>query len=186
MRVLPCVLPFLAACSQAARYVEEAGDTAPVGDGGDSGGQVDGGTPEAGVEVNEILASNDAAVTDEAGDPEDFLELYNGGDERIDLSGWGIADDPASEAWRFPEGAALEPGAFLVLWCDQEPEEGALHADFKLSGDGETVVLWDAQDNELWRLDYGPQETDVSIGRIPDGSEVWQPLAAPSPGASNQ
>lgn len=203
------LLPMLA-CSKAAETDDTAGG--PTGDGGaDGGGSADGGgdgdggmgdggggdggtgdggTSDGGAQggrlvFNELLASNDAAVTDENGDYDDFVELFNAGDEPVDLSGWTMSDDPKDAEWTFAEGTVLAPGAFLLVWCDEEPEQGELHADFKLSGDGETVILWDDAGAEILRLEYGPQTTDISYGRVPDGGETWTELSPPTPGASN-
>jgi hypothetical protein len=35
------------------------------------------------------------------------------------------------------------------------------------------------------RVDFGAQRTDVSYGRIPDGSATLRALAKPTPGAPN-
>ena len=47
------------------------------------------------VVINEYLASNDACCTDENGDYDDFIELYNGGSASVDVGGMYITDDLA-------------------------------------------------------------------------------------------
>ena len=37
--------------------------------------------------------------------------------------------------------ASLPAGGFLLVWCDNEEGEDGLHAGFRLSGDGEALVL---------------------------------------------
>lgn len=139
----------------------------------------------ADVVINELLAKNDATNVDEAGDHDDWVELYNRGDAAADLSGWGLSDDPEAEApWQLPEGTQLEPGAFLLIWCDED-DDGPLHADFKLSADGESVTLWDASGALADQLTFGALAADVSWGRLADGgSELGE--MTPSPGASNR
>ena len=70
------------------------------------------------VRINEVMASNGTTISDEDGDFEDWIELYNSGQETADLSGWGLSDDySAPFKWVFPEGVSLEPGAFLLVWA---------------------------------------------------------------------
>ncbi|MCH7826030.1 MAG: hypothetical protein IH849_14625, partial [Acidobacteria bacterium] len=43
--------------------------------------------------VNEFLASNSNTNFDEDGDSSDWLELYNGSGDAIDLDGYGVPDE---------------------------------------------------------------------------------------------
>lgn len=43
--------------------------------------------------INEFLASNQTINADEDGDFEDWIELYNNGDEAVNLEGFGLSDD---------------------------------------------------------------------------------------------
>lgn len=141
--------------------------------------------------INEFLASNDDTNTDENGDYDDWVELYNGTNEAVDVGGMYISDDPEDTApWPIPTTDAslttIEAGGYLVLWCDKESEQGVLHVDIKLSGDGEAIVLWDADMVEVDSYTFGPQETGVSMGRTEDGGDTWASFTTPTPGASNQ
>ncbi len=142
-----------------------------------------------GLRLNELMADNDGVVADEAGEFDDWLELHNPGPGPVSLAGLALADDPDDPApWPLP---ALELGAgeFLLVWCDDDADQGPLHADFKLSADGESAVLFLLDDGTAHVVDsvtFGPQDTDVALGRLPDGHGPWQVLATPTPGASNQ
>jgi len=139
--------------------------------------------------INEVCAVNETVATDEAGQFEDFLELYNAGDTTVDLSGMWLSDDPGlPREWQIPPGTTLAPGAFLVVWCDNDPADGPLHATFGLSSGGETVVLShnDAQGNVLLdTLTFGPLGPDRSFGRYADGEPATQEFCAVTPGATN-
>ena len=92
------------------------------------------------------------------------MELYNGGPEVVDLTGYHLTDNVyRPDKWVFPE-VALAPSAFLLVWCTGKSaapaphgveviDDGrltvppALHANFKLKRGGETVLLTLAQ----WR-----------------------------------
>lgn len=139
--------------------------------------------------VNEVLASNGSIAMDEAGDFEDYIEIYNGDDVTIDLSGMQLSDDIFDPLkWAFPAGTTLAPGAFLIVWCDDEPAEGPLHATFKLSAGGESAVLSHRADEGSVLIDaitYPGLITDQSYGRTPDGSESFEIFCAVTPGFGN-
>ena len=150
----------------------------------------DGNPAPARLVVNELLASNDACCTDENGEFDDWLELYNAGGESVQLAGLWLSDD-ANNPLKFqllPDGdSLLAPGAFAVVWCDGQPAQGAFHASFALSGSGEDVVLTGADGSTvLDSQSYSAQQTDQSLGRVPDGGSTWLGLALPSPGEPNQ
>ncbi len=141
--------------------------------------------------INEFLASNDSCCTDENGEFDDWIEIYNPGLEAIDIGGMYISDDAAEPTvWQIPDTApdttTIQPGGFLVLWADKEPEQGVLHVNIKLGSGGEDAVL--TAPNGTTTIDsytFGAQTTDVSMGRQPDGSDNWITFDSPTPGASN-
>ncbi len=150
--------------------------------------------------INEFLASNDSCCTDENGEYDDFIEIYNAEGEAVDIGGMYITDDLAAlTEWQIPETApdstTIEPGGFLLLWADKESEQGILHVEIKLSSGGEQIGLFssDATNNvPIDTLSYADQTTDISYGRYPDGSDTWEYfcpdtcVAPVTPGASNQ
>ncbi len=124
-----------------------------------------------GIVINEILASNDAGATDEAGDHEDWIELYNTNDFEVDLSGFYLTDNGESlQKWTIPAGTILPAKSYLIIWADEDQEEGALHTNFKLSAGGEEVVLSDMLSNVLDSVVYGAQISDMAYARIPNGT----------------
>jgi hypothetical protein len=63
-----------------------------------------------------------------------------------------------------------------------------LHANFKLSGEGEYIGLYDNGENAnalIDAIEFGVQQTDVSYGRLPNGSGPFQFLV-PTPGSMNE
>ena len=141
--------------------------------------------------INEFLAKNDACCTDENGDDDDFIEIYNGGANAVDIGGMYITDDLGEPTeWQIPDTApdstTIEPGGFLLLWADKESEQGILHVEIKLSDEGEQIGLF-ASDGvtPIDTLTFGEQTEDVSKGRNPDGSDTWEFFTSPTPGATN-
>eukprot|EP01156_Anaeramoeba_ignava_P013208 Anaeramoba_ignava/a506140_4.p1 GENE.a506140_4~~a506140_4.p1 ORF type:complete len:181 (-),score=27.82 a506140_4:58-600(-) len=142
--------------------------------------------------INEFLASNDDTNADENGEYDDWIEIYNAGDEDIDLGGYYISDhldEPLTYQIPKTDAAAttVKAGGYLILWCDKETEQGAAHVEIKLSGDGEDIVL--TLDDGLTEIDsytFGPATTGVSTGRATDGGDEWVSFDTPTPGASNE
>jgi hypothetical protein len=138
--------------------------------------------------INEFLASNDSINRDETGAYEDWVELYNAGDAPLDVGGMYLTDDLGQPTkWRFPGGTTIPAGGFLLVWTDDDEQDGPLHTGFKLSKAGEEIGLFDRDSAANVLIDsviFGPQATDVSTGRSPDGGENWT-TCSPTPGASN-
>jgi hypothetical protein len=139
------------------------------------------------VVINEFVASNTAGLTDESGAFPDWIELFNAGDADADISGFVLSDDivDPSAGHTFADDTILEPGGFLVVFCDEDVADGPLHAPFKLSSDGEDIGLFDADLQAIDTLTYEPQTADVSSARSPDGGETWTQDDTPTPGATN-
>jgi hypothetical protein len=143
-----------------------------------------------GLVVNEFLASNSAMGSDEFGEFDDWIEIYNGSSHAIDLAGYSITDNlTAHTKYVIPTGSpattTILAKGFLLIWCDGQPEQGPLHTGFKLSASGEQIGLYDPTGDTLDELTFGAQTTDVSYGRTADGGGTWAYFTTPTPGASN-
>lgn len=141
------------------------------------------------VVINELMADNDNIVADPQGDYDDWLELYNLTDSAVLLTGMYLSDkEDELTQWEFPENTEIPANGYLVVWLDDDEDAAeGLHANFKLSKDGETVILvgTDAHGNRvLDSVTFEAQETDIAYGRLPDGTGGFQVLQA-TPGAPN-
>jgi hypothetical protein len=142
------------------------------------------------VFINEFLASNSGILADEAGEFDDWVELYNAGTVPVNIGGMYLTDKLSTpKQWQIPttEPAAttIPPGGFLLLWFDRQPSQGVLHVDAKLSADGEGIGLFASDGTQIDAISFGAQSTDVSYGRVTDGSPGFQFFISPTPGASN-
>ena len=136
--------------------------------------------------INEVLPLNVTARSDEYGDFDPWIELYNPFSATVDLSGSFLTDDPAvPDKWPIPPGTILCGGAWLVVWADAEPAEGPLHASFRLSATGGPVWLFSADGLALDSLSYPALGSNESYGRNPDGSANLTSFVYPTPGAAN-
>ena len=141
------------------------------------------------VFINEFMADNDSIIMDEAGDYDDWFELYNGGTISLDLGGMYLTDDLTDPTqWQIPAGTTIPAGGYLLFWADDEESEGNTHTNFKLGKSGEQIGLFDTDVNGNVAIDtltFDQQSTDISMGRFPDGGECWWFYYIATPDASN-
>ncbi|MBL7885952.1 MAG: CotH kinase family protein [Flavobacterium sp.] len=124
-----------------------------------------------GVVINEIMAQNNTTITDEAGDYEDWIELYNNNSTPVDLSGFYLTDTSAELVkWQIPAGTTIPANGYLIVWADNEAVDGPLHASFKLAATGESVVLSNPSLLLVDQISYGAQTVDMGFARVPNGT----------------
>jgi hypothetical protein len=136
------------------------------------------GDPRA-LRINEWLADGLVLFED------DFIELYNPETSPVDLTGLYLTDNPVTQPDKYPLGplSFIAGEGFAVFRADNRNRPG--HVDFRLSADNEMIGLFDAGLNQIDKVLYGPQTTDVSYGRAPDGTENFRFFELPTPGVSN-
>ena len=149
---------------------------------------------EVPLTINEFMAHNATTIADEAGDYDGWVEIHNASTALAwDLSGMYLTDVLTQpKKWRFPDDTSIPPDGTLLIWTDGEKDGGPLHASFTLGTDGGQIGLFDSDtfsNTAISTLTYTVQVTDVSYGRLPDGSnsdDSWRAFAIPTPGWSNQ
>ncbi len=150
------------------------------------------GPVEVELYINEFMASNDSAIPGPQGDHPDWIEIYNAGTEAIMLGGYYMADalnDPEalfqiSDA--YPDSVTVDAGGFIVFYANKMEAVSVMSLNFKLSGGGEQIGLWNIDQAVVDTLTYAAQMPDTSYGRYPDGSNIWFMMLNYTPGASNQ
>jgi hypothetical protein len=133
--------------------------------------------------INEILAINNSAVEHQGTFP-DMVELYYDGPASLNLSGMRMTDDPNDRTkFVFPAGATIASGQYLVLFADANAVTSGVHLGFALSGEGESVYLYDKNGTLIDSVEFGLQLPDLSIGRVGYGGN--RHLTKPTFGAAN-
>ena len=121
--------------------------------------------------INEIMAQNTLTITDTNGEYEDWIELHNNTNTTLSLDNLFLTDSSTNLIkWQFPDGIIIEPDGYLIVWADEDGGQEGLHASFKLSSSGESVILAYANGTIVDSVDYGLQTADVSYARIPNGT----------------
>ncbi|MCJ7674301.1 MAG: lamin tail domain-containing protein, partial [Sedimentisphaerales bacterium] len=136
------------------------------------------GNPDT-LKINEWLADGLVLFGD------DFIELFNPHSLPVDLSGFYLTDNPVTQPDKHKIGPLnfIAGKGYAVLTADDSNQPG--HVSFRLSADGEILGLFDAQVREIDKILYGPQTTDASQGRAPDGATTFQFFVVPTPGVAN-
>jgi hypothetical protein len=140
------------------------------------------------IVVNEVLASNTNGTTDEDGSHEDWVEIYNTGFSPVNLNGFGLSDDATNLLkWKFPN-VTLNSHAYLRIWCSDKnrivPGQ-PLHTNWKISASGEAIYVSNAAGIALDNSPAVSMNTDISYGRLPNGTGGFVFFAATTPGAAN-
>ena len=128
--------------------------------------------------INEVLADNETTQEDPDGEFEDYVELYNNSSQTINLSGWYLTDNPGNLAkWQFPDGSFIGSGEYLIIWADDDEGQQGIHTNFKLSNNGEELLLVDEEFNIVDEAVFGAQANDVSYARCPNGRGAFEQMA---------
>jgi hypothetical protein len=87
----------------------------------------------------------------------------------------------------FGEGAMIGPGQHIVIFTDNKPEQGLLHARFKLNRDGDHLFLTGTSARGgrslIDAVTFGKQTQDVALARL-GARGPWIPNT-PTPRAGN-
>jgi CotH protein/lamin tail-like protein/Fn3 domain-containing protein/chitobiase/beta-hexosaminidase-like protein len=122
--------------------------------------------------ITEFMVSNSSTLEDGNGATTDWIEIYNNGDQGVDLAGYRLTDNATdTNKWVFPS-VVLGSGDFLTIFASgsNTPDSaGNLHTNFSLSASGEYLALIDPGGSVLSEFgpsgaDYPAQTSDVSYG----------------------
>lgn len=136
--------------------------------------------------INEVVSRNESSLHDFEDDTPDWIELLNTGDEPFITDEIYLSDKLSDlEKWELPEIEIL-PGEFVIIYASGKnlfsPE---LHCNFKLDGEGESLYLYNENDNEYSFIAIPQLNINQAYGRFPDGGELVIEMDIASPGASN-
>lgn len=135
-----------------------------------------------GLVINEVMSSNNGVIVDEKGNLYDYVELYNGSSEAINLKNYGLSDEGEGVKWTFPE-VTIESNGYLVIKLNGETN-GGMNANFKLkSTGGEIVALFKPNGKVIDAVETISIESNMVMARNNDGE--WVVYEEPTPGFAN-
>jgi len=122
------------------------------------------------IRVNEILANP------EGSDDFEWLELYNYGQEDLNLLGWSLQDNGGSSAYVFgqEQEEVIKAGEYLMVKKEK--------TKITLNNSSDSVILKDPNQVEIDHIDYSQVKEGQSYCYFTDG---WQNTDQLSPGAEN-
>ncbi len=139
------------------------------------------------IRINEFMALNSTVLPDSDGVYSDWIEIYNPTASAVNLLNWSLTDDSTKiDKWKFPE-EILSPNSYLIVFASDKNISRSgyqLHTNFKLSGSGEYLGLFDPSGNAatIFSPDFPPQQTDISYAYYND---TFLFSENPSPGTEN-
>ncbi len=145
--------------------------------------------------INEFQLQNTGQITDEFGQEDPWIELYNRGNDPMELAGICLTTDlrNGEGAHCFGDVAVIGPGQVLVLFADAQPDQGDLHLGFTVNPDGGEIGLYFQGEGEGEEGEegctvydvvfYSSQNPGESYGRTSNGAEQWGSMTMPTPGS---
>lgn len=140
--------------------------------------------------INEIQGKNDITIADENGEFDDWIEIYNPSSSPINLAGLYFSDNLSEPLkWQIPNTDAAKTtvpaNGYLLLWADNDTDQGENHLGFKLKGSDQVIVTYPDGLTEKQRVIYNNVDTDESFGASSDGDTNFVLFTNPTPNASN-
>lgn len=138
--------------------------------------------------INEFMAENKKTIMNEEGKYSDWIELYNLNDYEVNLKGMYLTDDSMNtKKWTFPDTNISAKG-YILIWADESNSKNGLHANFKLSKEGEYIGLYSDDKTGNVLIDsyvFKSQQADISEGRYPNGIGNFVYMDTPTPNKEN-
>ncbi|MDX2359510.1 MAG: CotH kinase family protein [Crocinitomicaceae bacterium] len=139
--------------------------------------------------INEYSCSNMNGYTDNFGENEDWIEIYNGSGAAVDLTGYYLSDRAGNlMKWQIPSGSVPSNGYLLAFASKRDMVSGGeLHTNFNLKQTtGDWIILSDPTGTVVDSIKIVHlTQTDHSCGRQTDGAPDWKLFLNPTPGAAN-
>ncbi|GAA5529284.1 hypothetical protein Hgul01_03090 [Herpetosiphon gulosus] len=117
------------------------------------------------IRINELMAAPSSG--------KEWVELYNAGDQAIDLQGWQL-DDAVAGANPILLEMIIQPTSWLVISMTNVYNNSA-----------DDVRLFDSTGQLIDAFSYNTTISNRTWARIPDGTGTWATNRAPSLGQSN-
>ena len=102
------------------------------------------------VLITEVMSRNGDVLSDEQGRFPDWIELFNAGNQVVNLEGFGLSDDPEVPFAHVLPSIRLNPGDHWVVFCSGETEQTLTGVESK----------WNLPD---WGLSFPPVKSGLVL-----------------------
>ena len=114
------------------------------------------------VVINEVMSSNKTTIYDEDSDTPDWIEIFNSGENTVNLNGFGITDNINNpDKWIFPE-VQLEPDSFILVFASGKDRNFT-------GGYWETIIDW----ADVWKYIVPDSEIPSNWAGINFDDSSW-------------
>ncbi len=128
--------------------------------------------------INEFQAANINTAIDPKGNYQEWIELYNAGDETIDLTGYHLTNNlDIPKLCRINYGT-IGANRYVVIWLEEDSYR--LSAEVKLDMEGGVIGLFSPEGQLVDSVTYLQQFVDLSFGRRVDDPAEWAYFGEPS------
>lgn len=128
------------------------------------------------LKINEILVINQDNFTDDYGQKNPWIEIYNASPGTVDIGACYLTNDPKNpKKYMIPRGDVLtkiKPRQHVLFWADDNPTRGTFYLNFTLDPDKPNfIALYDSDGITLIDSVTVPagQRPDISYGLVEDG-----------------
>lgn len=132
------------------------------------------------IVINELLPMNQTDTVDENGKNEDWIEFYNRTSAPLSMFGLYLTDDITNPTkFTFPANSYIPANGYLIVFADEDATTTSyIHCNFKLSANGETIMLSNQAGAVLDSVTFAAPVADISYGRCPNGAGPFQNLVS--------
>ncbi len=141
--------------------------------------------------INEVLSVSINDVEDNAGQTEDWFEIYNPNNFPVNIGGYYFSDNPENpRKWPvpsfYPDSVTIPAQGWILFWADEDIGQGVMHASFRLSNNLESLRFTSPDGITLIdEISWQGMDPDTSLGRFNDGSPDWVFFLETTPDDSN-
>ena len=133
--------------------------------------------PSPSQEGNKIIVTEFLLNPEDSDRDNEFIEIYNNGDVKVDLGGWILEDKMGSvKKFIIPDGVEIDAGKYKAFYSDE--------TRIALNNSGDGIVLRNKSENII-------NETQISGAALEkqafalDGNKNWVWTLRPTPGRGN-
>lgn len=116
--------------------------------------------------INELMSKNTISYMDDNNEYSDWIELYNGYNYDIDLSGYHLSDSEyETDLWEFSD-VTIKAKSYLIVFASGKDRciDNVCHTNFRLGSSGEVVTLTDSTGTIISKITYKGSKNDISYG----------------------